>query len=267
MKHRHGHVVYESSQFRVGIRTPAVGKDGWQNRPHDGLRDPLMPGRALSPNEKYAALVAAAGHVPVALSSDEYIELLPRCRRTVNSYGIRINRRAYDSPDLNPLRRQPSGTGPNGLGWEIHYDPLDISRVWVRNHQDGWITALWRHLRTAPVPMGELAWDHARRILAERDTRKATEQEIAQAAADLLNRAADGPEVPSDRPPTPSRRGRRDRKVAARTRATSPPSWPRPVPETDPEPPAAPATGDGEALAEVVPLEIFDARKEAEKWW
>jgi putative transposase len=49
----------------------------WQNRPHDGLRDPLMPGKALSPNEKYAALVAAAGHVPVALSPDEYIELLP----------------------------------------------------------------------------------------------------------------------------------------------------------------------------------------------
>ena len=29
----------------------------WQNRPHDGLRDPLTPGKALTPNEKYAALV------------------------------------------------------------------------------------------------------------------------------------------------------------------------------------------------------------------
>ncbi|MEF9904835.1 hypothetical protein [Streptomyces sp. P9-A2] len=33
----------------------------WQTRPHDGLRDPLMPDRPLSPNEKYAALVSAAG--------------------------------------------------------------------------------------------------------------------------------------------------------------------------------------------------------------
>jgi hypothetical protein len=32
----------------------------WQNRPHDGLRDPLHPGRMFSPNEKYAALVEAA---------------------------------------------------------------------------------------------------------------------------------------------------------------------------------------------------------------
>lgn len=28
----------------------------WQNRPHDGLRHPLMPGKALTPNAKYAAL-------------------------------------------------------------------------------------------------------------------------------------------------------------------------------------------------------------------
>ncbi|MFJ8793179.1 Mu transposase C-terminal domain-containing protein [Streptomyces sp. NPDC102462] len=127
----------------------------WQNRPHDGLRDPLMPGKALSPNEKYAALVAAAGHVPVALSPDEYIELLPRHWRTINSYGIRINHRTYDSTELNPFRRQPSGMGPDGRSWEVHYDPYDISRVWVRNHRQGsWITALWRHLRTAPDAHG-----------------------------------------------------------------------------------------------------------------
>ena len=49
----------------------------WQNRPHDGLRDPVAPGRAFTPNEKYAALVEAAGYVPVALSAADYIELLP----------------------------------------------------------------------------------------------------------------------------------------------------------------------------------------------
>jgi putative transposase len=38
----------------------------WQNRPHDGLRDPLHPGRAFSPNEKYAALIETAGYVPLA---------------------------------------------------------------------------------------------------------------------------------------------------------------------------------------------------------
>lgn len=32
----------------------------WQNRPHDGLRDPSAPRRAFTPNEKYATLVATA---------------------------------------------------------------------------------------------------------------------------------------------------------------------------------------------------------------
>jgi hypothetical protein len=34
---------------------------GWQQRPHDALRDPYFPRRAISLNDKYAALVAAAG--------------------------------------------------------------------------------------------------------------------------------------------------------------------------------------------------------------
>ena len=50
---------------------------GWQIRPHDALRDPLAPRRMLSPNEKYAALVAAAGYLPLTLSGEDYLELLP----------------------------------------------------------------------------------------------------------------------------------------------------------------------------------------------
>ena len=34
----------------------------WMNRRNDGLRDPEHPGRAFTPNEKYAALVEAAGY-------------------------------------------------------------------------------------------------------------------------------------------------------------------------------------------------------------
>jgi putative transposase len=81
----------------------------WQVRPHDGLRDPLMPDRPLSPNEKYAALVSAAGYVPVALSPEEYIQLMPREWRVVGPGGVRINNRTYDARELGPCRRQPSG--------------------------------------------------------------------------------------------------------------------------------------------------------------
>ena len=77
----------------------------WQNRPHDGLRDPLTPGRALTPNEKYAALVEAAGYVPVALAAGDYIELLPAAWRAINAYGVKISHRIYDGEELNPFRR------------------------------------------------------------------------------------------------------------------------------------------------------------------
>ncbi|MFJ2517269.1 transposase family protein [Streptomyces griseoviridis] len=36
----------------------------WQNRHHDGLRDPGSPGRTFTPNEKYASLIESAGYVP-----------------------------------------------------------------------------------------------------------------------------------------------------------------------------------------------------------
>jgi hypothetical protein len=95
----------------------------WQNRPHDGLRDPLAPGRALTPNERYAALIDAAGYVPVPLSAEDYIELLPAAWRVINSYGVKISLRTYDSSELNPYRRQHSGIEAQNGRWEVRYDP------------------------------------------------------------------------------------------------------------------------------------------------
>ena len=262
----------------------------WQNRPHDGLRDPLAPGTALTPNEKYAALVETAGYVTVPLSAEDYIELLPVTWRVINSYGIRLGRRTYDARALNPYRRQHSGiTAKKGL-WEVHHDPYDVTRIWVRNHHDGgWIIVPWAHLKTSPAPFGELAWQHARKLLASRGRDRATEQEIARAVSDLLDRAGHGPS-----PEGPPGAGAR---VAARTRATATAARP---PETRPASPQPAGddsglagddsglagddsglagedsglagedsglAGEDSGLAEVIPLGVFDARKEAQQWW
>ena len=259
----------------------------WQNRPHDGLRDPLTPGRALTPNERYAALIDAAGYVPVPLGPEDYIELLPAEWRVINSYGVKIGLRTYDSGELNPYRRQHSGVEARNGRWEVRHDPYDISRVWIRNHHHGgWLTATWKHLRTAPIPFGEQAWNHARQLLAARGSDPVTEAEIAAAAQALLDRAGQGPE-PGPGGQAPAKQDRaaaransaRSRRVRGRAAATAAPQWPRPAPE--------PAGGDqdddmhagsdqagqpddpetGAAPAKVIPLPIFDARKEAEKWW
>jgi hypothetical protein len=246
---------------------------GWQNRPHDGLRDPCSPGRMFTPNEKYAALVQAAGYVPVALSAEDYVELLPATWRVVNAYGVKISHRVYDGDELNPLRRQPSGVAERRNLWEVHHDPYDVTRVWLRNHWDGgWITLFWKHLRSTPAPFGELAWNHALGQLRGQG-KDPTEAEIATAVSNLLERAHCGPQTGMAANGS-SVSSRRDRRVAARTRAA-----PAVLPISAPQPPAGPKEPvnldqphpepelDEEPLAEVIPLAIFDAHEEAKRWW
>ncbi|WP_018571182.1 Mu transposase C-terminal domain-containing protein [Streptomyces sp. PsTaAH-124] len=228
----------------------------WQNRPHDGLRDPGHPGRLFTPNQKYAALVEACGYVPVALSGQDYIELLPAAWRAVNSYGIRINNRTYDAPELGPMRRRDSGiTAKRGL-WEVHRDPYDVSRVWVRNHRGGgeWVQATWKYLNRAPVPFGDLAWDHVSHQLP-----KATEEELAEAVAALLTRAHAGPARPTAKKNRKAATAKKDRRVAARTKATTPTAATTPPPpSTQNEPAPHEPAEDDETMAEVIPLGLFD---------
>jgi hypothetical protein len=92
-----------------------------------------------------------------------------------------------------------------------------------------------------------MAWDHARQQVPND-----SEIQIAEATAALLKRAHNGP-ADEDRPPT--KRSRKDRRVAARTRATAP-SREIPDPPAESEP-MDKDTADS-ALAEVIPLGLFD---------
>jgi putative transposase len=253
----------------------------WQNREHDGLRDPLHPQRAFSPNQKYAALIETAGYVPVPLGAGDYIELLPAVWRAVSAYGIKISHRTCDAGELNPIRQQKSGVTARKGQWEVHRDPYDVSRVFVRG-PDGWITCPWKYLDKVPAPFGELAWDHVSGRLAAQGQENPTELERALAIDDLLRRAYHGPPDDEAEPQAPAsarksrRPGRqpsaRDRRAAARTRAgtatgagTGTPEEQVPdMPRDDPE---TPGQDSGEPLAKVIPLGIFDPFEEAKKPW
>ena len=232
---------------------------GWQSRPHDSLRDPWFPKRAISPNDAYAAMVAAAGYLPVTLSGTDYLELLPVTWRAINDYGVRIDYRTYDSDHrefgcdpLGPYRRQPSGVSEKNNLWEVHYDPYDLSQVFVRT-PGGWITLAWTHRAMVTGPFADFTWTQARRLVAERGGDDTDETGIARALDDLLTRAERGPGV--------KKLDRASARTAARTRtaATRRPAQPAAVTETrtQTEKPAA---------TTVIPLGIFDAHAEAEKW-
>ncbi|WP_435792392.1 integrase [Actinacidiphila glaucinigra] len=247
----------------------------WQTRPHDGLRDPGVPGRTFTPNQKYASLIESAGYVPLALDGDDYVELLPATWRVVNSYGIKVNNRVYDGPELAPFRRQPSGITRKRDLWEIHRDPYEASWIWMRNHwATGWIPVPWKHLGSVPQPFGDLAWDHAAADLRRKGNPTPTEEETAQAVAKLLVKASQGP---ADRQSAAeARASRRDRRVAARTRAAAESTGPRPpTPEPSASATGAKHPGDDEAaegtegpqMAKVIPLGVFDPFKEADKRW
>ncbi|MFD8098604.1 Mu transposase C-terminal domain-containing protein [Nocardia fluminea] len=138
----------------------------WQRRPHEGLLSPDTA-RAVSPNEMYAVLVSAAGYLPLMLTSEDYVELLPSKWRTINDYGVRIDRRTYDHQSLNPFRRQHSGVTARNGAWEVRYDPYDLAKIFIRNHHDGgWIAAAWTHAPMVSAPFADFTWRHARQLAA-----------------------------------------------------------------------------------------------------
>ncbi|NLU78793.1 transposase [Micromonospora sp. HNM0581] len=217
---------------------------GWQHRPHEALRDPHQPRRVLTPNEKYAVLVAVAGYLPLTLTGENYLELLPVKWRRITAEGIQIDNRTYNAAALGPYRHQRSGMVAQRDRWEVHYDPYDVSQVHLRT-PDGWITVPWTHLPMVSAPFADFTWRHARRLAG----RGATEAEIARVLDDLLTRAEHGPDKASAR-------------ITARTRggqATHRPQLPEPAPPLAIDESTAPA-------AEVIPFGVFDADAEAERW-
>ncbi|MER5753663.1 Mu transposase C-terminal domain-containing protein [Streptomyces sp. NPDC002088] len=108
--------------------------------------------------------------------------------------GIKVNYRTYDSPEFNRLRRQPSGMTAKQDLWEVHYDPYDVSRVWVRRSDSRrWIEAPWTHLPMVRAPFAGFTWRHARQLLADQGKDDTSETAVAQVLAKLLRRSGKAP--------------------------------------------------------------------------
>jgi len=225
---------------------------GWQPRPHDGLRDPDAGRRVLSPNEMFAAAIAAAGYITMPLTGEDYLELLPVEWRTIGDHGVQIDYRHYDSPELGDYRHEVSGVVGKGKRWEIHHDPYDLSQVFVRNHRKGgWITAEWTHKSMVGAPFADFTWRAARQLVAQRGGDDTDETAIARALDSLLTRASTGP----------GSGDARHRRVAARTRAAVRPVLDPPDEAGDPVDDAEDVGGDA-PLAKVIPFGVFEAGDE-----
>lgn len=101
----------------------------WMNRPHDGLRDPLRPSRALTPMETVDMLRQITPDLPIPFGREEYISLLPRENRTIQDYGVNIGRRRYSSRRLRDI----VAVTPNAARrkWAVRRDPFNLYTVWL----------------------------------------------------------------------------------------------------------------------------------------
>jgi putative transposase len=145
-----------------------------------------------------------------------------------------------------------SGRPQSGL-WEVHYDPYDATKVFVRT-PDGWVTAPWTHLPMVAAPFAEFTWRHARTLATQRGIDDTNETEVAKVLDDLLSRAQASPV------------DKRSDRVTARGRTAAARHRPPPPDEA-----ADAQSGDddsdaGAPLATVIPFGIFDADAEAERW-
>lgn len=200
---------------------------GWAPRPHDGLRLPELPRAALSPNEMYAALVAAAGYLPLALTGADYLELLPVAWRQITEGGIQFDVLTYDSPVLKDVRGQPCPVAGRDGRWPIHHDPYDRGQVWVHHPETGdWLEVPWVHRDAVAVPFADFTVRHVRALLAARGEHTDDQRQIAAALTTLLDRAGNGPTIgatgPTGQPGDGLGGDRRTRRVAARTRCAPP---------------------------------------------
>ena len=186
-----GHAVQDEAHFTVAQLQELLDEwvtACWQHRPHDGLRHPVLPKKALAPNEMWSALLGTCGYVPLPLTGADYTELLPVRFNPVTGRGIRINYRTYDHAVLNEHRGRPCPTHPGGK-WEVHLNPHDVRQVYIRL-PDGRLHEIpWIHRDHVHAPMSETAWRHIRDTLHQRADRERHEADLAEAADQVLRRA------------------------------------------------------------------------------
>lgn len=162
----------------------------YHHRPHEGLRHPTLAKKALTPNQMWAALIAVTGHVPLPLTGNDYLELLPVRWQAITARGIRLDHRTYDHDCLTPYRGQPSTVTARGGKWEIHTNPHDARQIYIRL-PDGHLTEIpWIHRAHIHAPFNNATWQHIKttttRVSGDRDIHEA---DLADALDQLMRRA------------------------------------------------------------------------------
>ncbi|WP_432160511.1 helix-turn-helix domain-containing protein [Streptomyces sp. NRRL F-5630] len=154
-------------------------------RPHSGLVDPGLPGLRMSPAQMFEHGIARAGHIEVPRDPDLAFEFLPTKWRTVQHYGVEIDRRRYRGAGVPASGIRSPYAGPVKNGWPFQVDPDDVTRIYFRDPDTRvWHALTWEHAPSIQMPLSEDALAFARRLAAA----KYRYPDDRLAVADLLER-------------------------------------------------------------------------------
>jgi transposase InsO family protein len=160
----------------------------YHHRPHAGLVDPGLPGLRMSPAKMFEHGVARAGYIDVPRDPNLGFEFLKTQWRTIQHYGVEIDRRRYNGPGIDPYRnRKSTFTGDDSVRgrWPFQVDPDDITKIYFRDPEERrWHTLTWEHAASLKMPLSEDALAFARRLAAS----KYTYPDDRLVVADLLER-------------------------------------------------------------------------------
>lgn len=158
----------------------------YHHRPHDSLIDPQVSGLEMSPAQMFEHGLARAGYIEAPRDPDLAYEFLKAEWRTIQHYGVELDKRRFNGSALNPYRNMTSHyTGKAKGRWPIHYDPDDITRAYFRDPQTRtWHALVWEHAPSIDMPFSEDALDFARKLAAD----KYIYPNDKLAVADLLER-------------------------------------------------------------------------------
>ncbi|CAG6399036.1 hypothetical protein SCOCK_80191 [Actinacidiphila cocklensis] len=158
----------------------------YHHRPHAGLVDPGLPGLRMSPAKMFEHGVARSGYIEAPRDPDLAFEFLRTKWRTIQHYGVEIDRRRYNGPALNAYRTTKSPyDAPVKNGWPFQTDPDDITRIYFRDPDSRrWHSLVWEHAPSVRMPLSEDALAFARKLASS----KYRYPDDRLAVADLLER-------------------------------------------------------------------------------
>lgn len=162
----------------------------WQDRTHGGLHAPGAPGVNLTPNQMYEFGLRTAGFLYIPPNPNLYFELLPIEWRTIQKYGVEIDKLIYRGDVLRRYANLKSSSSGRAAGrWPIRKDPRDLNKAYFQDPDDGdWHEIHWAHAPPEKLPFNATLLRESKKLLLARMGRPGRSEEVAEVLREILER-------------------------------------------------------------------------------